>query len=167
MKNKEFQFHVQLNAGDLWRFSMYHANKGYLGIFNVLFTLAALSQLLFRWAELTVPYRFLFAVCAMIFTVWQPGILYLKAAKQSKNKVMAQPMDLFFTEEGLKVVQGGEEGEVSWDRVSQVRRGFGQYIVYMGRVRAYLLPDRIVGEERTAFAAFVRETLPKERCRRI
>lgn len=167
MKKNEFRFHIQLNAGDLWRFSMYHANKGYLGIFNVLFTLAAASQLLFRWNELTVPYRFLFAVCAMIFTVWQPGLLYLKAAKQSKNQAMAQPMELIFSGEGLKVVQGEQEGEASWDQVSQVRRGFGQYIVYMGRVRAYLLPDRIVGEEKTAFAAFVHETLPKERCKRV
>ena len=41
-QKKEIRFRVRMTANDLWRFSMYHANKGYLGVFNVLFTLAAL-----------------------------------------------------------------------------------------------------------------------------
>ncbi len=166
-KKREFHVHIQMEAGDLWRFSMYHANRGYLGIFNLLFTLAALSQLIFRWRELTIPYRLLFLVCALMFTVWQPGLLYLKAKRQSKNQAMAQPMDMTFAEEGISVEQGGEQGEVTWDQVTEVRRAGGQLIIYLSRIRAYLVPDRCLGEEKEAFVEFLRQVLPKERRKRI
>ena len=39
---------LTVTAKDLWAFSMYHANAGLMGIFNLLFTLAALYLLIFR-----------------------------------------------------------------------------------------------------------------------
>lgn len=41
VQEQTFRFHIQMQAKDLWKFSMYHANKGYLLVFNVLFTLAS------------------------------------------------------------------------------------------------------------------------------
>ena len=70
---------------------MYHSNKGYLGVFNILFTLAALWLLVTRWGEVTVPYRLLLIVCALMFTVWQPFLLYLKARKQAAGKAVKEP----------------------------------------------------------------------------
>lgn len=48
---------LHITAKELWIFSMYHANAGFMGIFNVLFSLAALYLLIFRWSSTTVPYR--------------------------------------------------------------------------------------------------------------
>ena len=53
-QEETFQFHVQVTAKNLWMFSMYHSNKGYLGIFNLLFTLASLYLLVVRWSEVGV-----------------------------------------------------------------------------------------------------------------
>ena len=39
----------------------------------------------------------------------------------------------------------------------------GQLIIYMSRIRAYLLPDRIVGEDREGLWNLMREAVPKER----
>ncbi len=87
-----FHFHIQITARELWGFSMYHSNKGYLGIFNLLFTLAALWLLVTKWGNFTIPYRLLLIVCALMFTVWQPFLLYLKARKQAKGKMVKEPM---------------------------------------------------------------------------
>ena len=46
---------LTVTAKDLWAFSMYHANAGLMGIFNLLFTLAALYLLIFRWSSTTTP----------------------------------------------------------------------------------------------------------------
>ena len=146
---------------------MYHANKGYLGVFNVLFTLASLYLLVTKWTGSTIPYRLLLLVCVLMFTVWQPGLLFLKAMKQARNQRLKTPMDMTFTEEGFVVSQGEESMEVTWDQIGRVAGIPGEYILYMGRLRAYLLPDWVLGEEKGKFGEFLRETLPGERLKRV
>jgi len=162
-----FHFHIQITAKDLWGFSMYHSNKGYLGIFNVLFTLAALWLLVTRWGEVSVPYRLLLIVCALMFTVWQPLLLYLKARKQAAGTAVKEPMDITCSKEGLVIEQSGQQQEVHWEDVGRVERGFHQFILYMDRIHAYLLPDEAVGEQKEQLTALFREVLPKERRKRV
>ena len=89
---KEMKFEVKLTAKELWQFSMYHANAGFTGLFNLIFTAAALFLLVFRWGELTMAYRFLLVGCVLIFTFLQPLLLYGKVRKQAKTPVMGEPM---------------------------------------------------------------------------
>ncbi|MCI8889548.1 MAG: YcxB family protein [Hungatella sp.] len=166
-KDQEFQFQIQVEAGDLWKFSMYHANKGYLGIFNVLFTLASLYLLITKWGSTGAGYRLLLLMCVLMFSVWQPGLLFLKAAKQAKNERLKVPVTMTFHREGFSVVQGDQSMDVTWDQVGKVAGIKGEYILYMGRIHAYLLPDRAMGEGKEQFAGFLREVLPKERLKRV
>ena len=160
-------FTVKLTAKDLWKFSLYHSNKGMLGIFNVIFSLAAIFLLVTTWRSNTVMYRALLIVCALMFTVWQPFLLYLKAAKQSKRPVIQNPMDLSFSREGIVVTQGTERLELIWENIGRVERIRGMIIVYMGKVRAYLLPDTITGEKKEELLDLFRESLPAERRKKI
>ena len=100
-QKKELRFRIRMTANDLWRFSMYHANKGYLGVFNVLFTLAALFLLVFQSGQMLLPQRFLLVVCALMFTVWQPMLLLVKARKQAAGRGMKEPIDMFFGDGGI------------------------------------------------------------------
>ena len=162
-----FHFHIQVTAKDLWVFSMYHSNKGYLGIFNVLFTLASLWLLVTRWAEFTIPYRLLLMVCALMFTVWQPFLLYLKARKQAKGTMVKEPMDMTCSKEGFLIEQAGQKQEIAWDQVVRMEAVRDLTVIYMDRIHAYLLPVRVMGEQKEEFFAWIREVLPKERRRRI
>lgn len=166
-KDNVFHFHIQITARELWGFSMYHSNKGYLGIFNVLFTLAALWLLVTRWGEFDIPYRLLLLVCALMFTVWQPLLLYLKARKQAKGAAVKAPMDMTFSKEGFVIEQNGQKQEVLWEQIGRVEHMPGQMIVYMSRIHAYLLPDRIVGEDKEGLRNLIRGAVPKERRRRV
>ena len=120
-----------------------------------------------RWMSAPVFQRALLAVCVLMFTVWQPGLLFLKAMKQVRNDRLKDPMTMTFGREGFSVSQGEQTMEVTWDETGRVVGIPGEYILYMGRLRAYLLPDRIMGEEKEPFAGFLREILPKERLKRI
>ena len=164
---KELQFEVKLGVKDLWQFSMYHANAGMLGIVNLLFTLAALFLIVTRWGTLTVPYRLLLVVCALMFTVWQPLLLYNKARKQAKSPAVKEPMSLTFGEEGLKVSQNGQEVEFAWEQMGRLDKMPTMVILYMDRVHAYLLPKSVMGAQEEPFYEVVRAHLPKERRRRI
>lgn len=164
---KELCFEVKLDVKDLWQFSMYHANAGMLGIVNLLFTLAALFLIVTRWGMLTMPYRALLVVCALMFTVWQPLLLYHKARKQAKATAVKEPMLLVFGEEGLKVEQNGQEALFAWDQMGRLDKMPTMVILYMDRVHAYLLPKSVMGNREEEFYEMVREYLPKERRRRI
>ena len=69
------KFEINLDATDLWRFSMYHVNRGLQGIFNLLFTAAAVLCLIFARDQLSGGYIALLVVCALAFPVWQPLLL--------------------------------------------------------------------------------------------
>lgn len=158
---------VRLTARDLWKFSMYHSYRGMQGIFNVIFSVAAIFLLITTWSSNSIPYRVLLIICALMFTVWQPGILYLKAARQAKKPMIQNAMTLSFSQEGILVSQGKEILELGWDNIGRVDRIRDMMIVYTDRVHAYLLPDSVTGENKPALSALIKEKLPPNRRKRI
>ncbi len=158
---------VKLTAKDLWKFSMYHSYRGFQGVFSFLFSVAALYVLIATWTTASFPYRILIIVCALMFTVWQPFVLYMKAARQAKRSVIRDGMTLSFSVEGIIVTQGQEKLELLWEDVLMVKRVGKLLIIYMDRIHAYLLPDSVAGEKAAELTALMKENLPPERRKRI
>lgn len=168
MEQKEpLVIEVKLTARELWRFSMYHSYKGFSGAFNVIFSAAAVFLLATTWSRDTVFYRALLVVCALMFTVWQPALLYVKAVRQAKTPAIRTPLTLSFDEKGIKAAQGTESLELEWEKISRAERGFGMLMIYMDRVHAYLLPDSVIGEKRAVLCELIKEKLPSNRRKRI
>ena len=161
------RFRIQITAKDLWMFSMYHSNKGYLGVFNLFFTLASLWILVTRWSDVTVAYRILLLICVLMFTVWQPALLYMKAAKQAKTKAVKEPMDMTCSKEGILIEQAGQSQEITWDQIVKVEQVRGLLIIYMGRVHAYLIPEQAAAVCRDQLLELIRANLPVERRKKI
>ena len=158
---------LRITAKDLWMFSMYHANAGFMGMFNLIFSLAALYLLIFRWSTTTVPYRCLLVVCALIFTVWQPFLLWNKARKQAKRPAVKNPMRLIFDDEKLTVSQEENSADFTWEQMGRLDAKSSMYILYMDRVHAYLIPKETLGEQEETFRELVTAHLPKERRRKV
>lgn len=158
---------VKLTAKDLWKFSMYHSYRGFQGVFSFLFSAAALYVLIATWTTATLPYRILIIVCTLMFTVWQPFVLYMKAARQAKRSVIRAGMILSFSAEGIVVTQGQERLELLWENVIMVKRVGKLLIIYMDRIHAYLLPDSVAGEKISELTALMKENMPPERRKRI
>lgn len=157
---KELSFHIKLSAKELWQFSMYHSYRAHLGIINLIFTGAALYLLITQWNSVGAAYRCLLLLCVLMFTVWQPGILFWKAKKQAKNPAVKEPMDLLFSQDGLKVVQMEQEAEFAWEHISRVVKWPTLYVLYMDRIHAYLIPrDQMEGRE-GELRSLLRDKLP-------
>lgn len=162
-----YAFSVRLGAKDLWKFSMYHSMGGMKGVFNLMFTGVALFLLVARWGELSGGYRALLAVCALIFPVWQPVLLYSKARKQARLPVMQNPMTLTFSEEGLKVEQNEQQVKFQWEQIGRMDAVPSMIVIYMDRVHAYLLPDSVTGEQKEPFCEMARTYLKPSQRRKI
>lgn len=168
MENVEsYEFRVEMNEKNLWRFSLYHTNRGFLGIFNVLFSLASLFLLVTTWSDIGVANRLLLMVCMMLFPVFQPFQLWLKAKRQASLAVMKETITMTFTRDGFTVRQAQQEQELTWESVVRVEGTKRMLMFYMDRVRAFLLPEECMGGEREAFCRMLKEVLPKERHKRI
>ena len=161
-KKTEYRFEVKLAVKDFWQFSMYHATKGVVGLFGVIFTAAALFLLVTRWTEVDIVYRIVLVICAALFPIWQPGVLYWKARKQAALPVMQIPLTLQFDADGLTVQQKEEMAVFPWNEIFKVVELPHLLVLYTDSIHAYLLPDAALGEEKEGFLKLIEDVVPKE-----
>ena len=93
------------------------------------------------------------------------GVIDFAVLAEQPNTIKYNYMT--FTKEGFTVTQKDQSMDVAWDQIRRVVGIRGEYILYMGQMRAYLIPDRILGQDKEKFAGFLREVLPGERLKRV
>ena len=117
---------IKLNVNDIWLFSMYNANRGMLGIFNLSFTLAAIYMLMINISSSDIPMKLLFVFFILLFSVIQPAMLYLKAFKQAKNNHI---------KDGFKII------------IYKSAATNTMIIIFLNNIRAYLIPKRYLNKD--------------------
>ena len=142
---------MQLNAKDIWLFSMYHSNRGFLLIFNVLFTIVMYYYMITSWNKI------LFLALANMFLIIQPAMLYLKSAKQARSEAIRVGLSLEMNDEGIVVSSKGESIDFKWESGFRSRIVPGIIIIYVDAVRGYLLPDRYTKENKEKIVAVLKE----------
>lgn len=135
-QNESVRFRIQTREGSVDVFHVPQQQGISWGYFNLFFTLASLWLLVTRWSDMTVAYRILLLICVLMFTVWQPALLYMKAAKQAKTKAVKEPMDMTCSAEGILIEQAEQSQQITWDQIVKVEQVKGLLIIYMGRVHA-------------------------------
>lgn len=148
MGEKKFSYDIQLNTSDIWWFSLYHSNRGFLGIFNLLFTGMAVYSLVAGFADLSVMKRVIFCLMALLFSVIQPLILYMKAKKQAKSDAIQKGIHIDICENGIVVSQAESKAEFAWENVFKVMPRKKMIILYIDAIRGYILPERDIREDR-------------------
>ena len=148
---------MQLNAKDIWLFSMYHSNRGFLLIFNVLFTAVMYYYMITSWNKIDTPRKILFLVLANMFLIIQPAMLYLKSAKQARSEAIRAGLSLEMNDEGIVVSSKGESVDFKWESGFRSRIVPGIIIIYVDAVRGYLLPDRYTKENKEKIVAVLKE----------
>lgn len=153
--NKIIELKMKITTRDLWIFSMYHSNRGFQGVFNIIFTLAWFYLLITQ--ELDIPRRIAYLVCAMMFSVIQPLLLYLKSMKQAKTDAIRQEFILSIQEKGLKVTQANSSGEFAWEDIYKTMFYPNLIIIYVDIRRAYLIPKRYWKENQKELIQILKE----------
>lgn len=150
-------FDIKLNTKDIWLFSMYNANRGLLGVFNLFFSLASLYYLLRFFDRLETGRRLILLLFVLLFTVIQPAMLYLKSARQARSENIRAGMRLVLDEKGFEVMQAEKSQVYTWDTVFKMRLLPAMLIIYTDSIRAYLIPKRYWEADRESLRAFLRE----------
>lgn len=148
---------MQLNAKDIWLFSMYHSNRGFLLIFNVLFTIVMYYYMITSWNKIDTPRKMMFVLLANMFLIIQPAMLYLKSAKQARSEAIRAGLSLEMNDEGIVVSSKGESIDFKWESGFRSRIVPGIIIIYVDAVRGYLLPDRYTKENKEKIVDVLKE----------
>ena len=148
---------MQLNAKDIWLFSMYHSNRGFLLIFNVLFTVVMYYYMITSWNKIDTPRKIMFVLLANMFLIIQPAMLYLKSAKQARSEAIRAGLSLEMNDEGIVGSSKGESIDFKWESGFRSRIVPGIIIIYVDAVRGYLLPDRYTKEKKEKIVAVLKE----------
>lgn len=144
----EIKISVKLTANEMFNFMMKHTYSSFSGYIGLLLSLCALLGFIatFNNEAVTIQYKIVLIVTALLFTVVQPVNLYLRSKKQVKeNENINKPMEYVFTDKGIKVSQGEESAEYEWSQVYKIGSSKLSIFMYTGKYRSFILP-------RSAFA---------------
>ena len=139
------EFIVKLRYRDIYRFLMYKNYRSSQGITPII--LAVLVVLVASFSSGKIPFHFtvIYYICAAIFLIYQPILLFFQARAQIKrNLVLSNPIRYEFSEEGIKAVSGAviEDNviEMPWDEILMVRETRSELFIFRDKENAFVLP---------------------------
>ena len=159
----EYDYQYRIRVSDLWQVRMYYAYASYLAVVNIVCIFASIVLIIAFWKE-SVPWvRLVMLVFLSMFTVIQPAFIYLDCRRQVKELEKqggdgpGLDLRLTFNEEGLVIRTMGKYEKHPWKDIISFTVRPTLVIVYTGNNQGYILSNRVLGETRKAFIAFVRE----------
>jgi hypothetical protein len=144
------KFKTQIETNELFSFLMKHSYAGFSGKIGILISLASAVLCIinipnFEGNETKV---IILAILALLFTVINPLLLYMKAKQQKlTNPAYKNEMEYELNEEGIALHVGEQEGGIPWDMIIKVVETGSIYILYTTRINAFLWPKKDMGEQ--------------------
>lgn len=147
-----YQFKSDVKALDLWILTMRRTYRSMAGICNLVFTVAMILLTVKFWEQSGDVLQVILLFACLLFPVIQPIGIYLKAKGQTR--ALPKDMELQFDEGGLHVTVGTGHEDIQWNQIRAVKE-LNMIIIFSGARHGYMLTNRVLGEEKEAFFAFV------------
>jgi len=158
--SKTVKVSVKLKTSDMFCFLMHYTYSSLAGIVGVLFSIGAAVLLVYMWGSLDIAYRFLLLVCALLFTVINPMMLWTRAKRQVRTSpALKEPIVYVFNEKGVSMSMGKEKAELAWADFYKIKKIVGRYVLYTSRIRSNIVPASCFESENDAsdFATMIKE----------
>lgn len=163
--SKTVKVSVKLKTSDMFCFLMHYTYVSLAGIVGVLFSIGAAVLLVYMWDSLDIAYRFLLLVCALLFTVINPMLLWRRAKRQVRTSpALKEPITYEFSENGVNMSMGKEKADLAWTDFYKINNIAGRYILYTSRIRSNIVPASCFESKEAAAdaAAMIKEYYKKK-----
>lgn len=155
------EFDIKLSVGDMYRFSMYHAYSGVHGIASVIIAVLVFFVAGKTYGSVEMMYTVLYIIFGILFLIYMPLSLYLKAKRQiTSTEVFKEPLHFTVTEEKITSSQKEESADLPWDQIYKVVETKSNILVYSSRINAFVLPKEQIGGEYAALREIMKKKLP-------
>lgn len=160
----KIEFNIKLSAKNLYLFNMYQAYKGLQGILSLVLPIMIFVYTGLQWGEASVGSCILNIVIAILFLLYIPVTLWLRANKVVKNDpVLSKALHFEFSEENIRVSQGEENVEFEWDNVYRMMTFGGLLLIYTNRINAYVIEKKQMEDKYADLKALATSKLMKHR----
>ncbi len=141
-------FDVNMNAKELFKFSMNNTYRKVTGILWILFSIGAAFVTVYTWGDVDISRSILMIVLASLFTVVNPILTWMRVKLQAKtNKSFAKPLTYTIDEQGITVSQDELSDSVKWNEIWKAVKYGRQVVVYITNVRAFVFPVDCIGDK--------------------
>ena len=109
-------------------------------------------------------YAVMYGIFFVIFIGYIPVTLWTKAKLALKsNKVLADTLHYEVSEDGIRVTQGEESGELPWKQIYKMISTRNNVLIYSGRKNAYIIPKSQLDGQYDRLAELANDRLEKFR----
>lgn len=158
------KINVQMTVKAMHQYLLYHTYMCPSGVFGVLlgficYYLGYSSMVLESTSKMLVFY---FLGTMLIFI--NPIMLWTKAAKQVKTVPMfKEPITYVLDEKGITISQNGQGYSVPWDEVAKIVETKDAVIIYISRIRAFILTKESLEEQKEEVYGVLRTNINDRR----
>ncbi|WP_349668643.1 YcxB family protein [Lacrimispora sp.] len=154
----KYEYTYRNTGMDIWQLSMYYIYGSMVGMCNLIFTAAVLTLTIVRWETSGNFFRICAVLGCCLFPIIQPLAVYGKAKKQSSA---SQDIKIRFDDTGIHVGQGEGKQEISWNKIRRIAKKPSMILVFLNSTHGFVLPNRILKEEKNDFYAFLSSKMKK------
>lgn len=136
---------VKLRYRDIYNFLIYKNYRSSQGITPIILAVLVVLVAALSFGKIPLHFTVIYFICAGIFLVYQPILLYFQARAQiRKNLVLSNPILYTLSEAGIKAVSGAviEDNviEMAWDEILMVRETKQELFIFRDKENAFVLP---------------------------
>ncbi len=155
-----FNYKYRVKTSDLWQASMYYAYSSFMGVVNLVCIVSAIVLIISRWRDASDLFRTVMLLFLLIFTVFQPLIIWLRA-RASLGGVYPE-LELAFSQAGVTIISDGRKQHKQWKSVRAVVKKPTILLIYMEDGNGYILRNSVLKETRNELYAFLSDMLNKK-----
>lgn len=155
----ETKFDVKLTTKDMFNFYLYHMYTRASGIFSIVLSLVILYLLVTTYADNSSTQNLFYVVFLLLFLVYSPFSLWLKAKRQVSSPMFKEAIMYQISDSGIKTLQKKESAEIKWEDIMTVKSTGRSLIVYVNKIRAYVLPKNCMGEQYNQVVTMIKKNM--------
>ena len=169
VEKKEYdgiKFSVKIDGDDMVNFILKHSYSNISGWLGVAISLFAIVYLVLSYKQNDMSMNIALIFIGCLFTIVNPIMLTYKAKKQVKtNPTFEIPIDYTLADEALVIEQKEDQVVLPWNEIRIVKDFGRSLIVYVSKVRAFIMPKNQIGDQYEAVTKLMTEKMTSARVR--
>ena len=158
------KFQVQMIDKYMYDFMLYHNYTHASGLISALTGVFALGMGIKYISSGNMQSAMIWFLCAVVLLFINPHTMKTRAKAQVQNTPMFQkPLEYELTEEGITVRQDDQEVKNSWEDFTKAVSTGKSVLLYMGRIRAIILPKECMGEQYEEVLKMIHTHMPPKK----
>ena len=140
------KINVKMTEEYMYDFMLYHNYTHMSGLMTAIAGVLCLTVFVQNIMKGEIQSSAIWLMCALLFLVISPSSMKAKAKNQVNHSGMFQkPLEYEFAENGITVRQDELEATTKWEEITKAVSTQKSVILYLGRVRALILPKAYMG----------------------